>query len=140
MNNFVIIPHHPSNFFFEDFPNCLVYKNTVEFITQLQYAMSHQPCHLPQEWSNKLSWDAATSRLIAASIITRRDFCKSNRLGVTKADEKAANWLRSTLAGTKGDVIRTMIGGREVGEQYQYTLKGNEVERILLDEYAALTL
>jgi hypothetical protein len=134
MNNFIIIPHHPSNLFFEEFqPNCLVYKNSMEFITQLQYALSHQPTYLPPDSARKLSWEAATSRFISASITTRRDSCKSIRLGLTKKnDEKAVKFLRSALAGPKGDVIRTMIGGRDVGEQYQFTLKGQEIEKDLL--------
>lgn len=126
MDSFIIIPHHPSNTFFEDFPNCLVYKNRMEFVTQLQYALAHDPVTLPPDCANKLSWEAATSRFISASITTQ------NRLGRTKADEKVVKFLRSALAGTKGDVIRTMIGGRDVGEQYQYTLQDRGIEKALL--------
>ena len=104
----------------------------MEFVSQLQFAMTHPPIPLTEDYAYKLSWEAATNRFITASITTRRDSCKRIRLGLAKADEKAVNFLRRALAGSKGDVIRTMIGGRVVGEQYQYSLKGKEIEKELL--------
>jgi hypothetical protein len=128
MGHFVIIPHHPSNVFFEDFPNCLVYNNATEFVSQLQFALNHQPVPLPHEHSYRLTWEAALSRFISAAVTTKRESSTRNYI----ADEKAVSFLRSALAGAKGDVIRTMIGGRVVGEQYQYSLKGKEVEKDML--------
>jgi len=39
MGKFVIVPVHPSNMFFMKFPNCLAYRNKLEFAANLRWAM-----------------------------------------------------------------------------------------------------
>jgi digalactosyldiacylglycerol synthase len=69
MGKFVIIPSHPSNDFFAQFPNCLTYATKEEFVGYLYYAMTHSPEPLTEEYARELSWDAATERLEAAGCI-----------------------------------------------------------------------
>eukprot|EP00797_Seminavis_robusta_P017704 Sro264_g102430.1 Digalactosyldiacylglycerol synthase 1, chloroplastic (714) ;mRNA; f:4780-6921 len=90
MGKFVIIPDHPSNSFFHQFPNCLLYKTKAEFVDFLQYAITHDPEPLRQELIHKLTWEAATERFIKASAISRRDAAWRERVGKTKKDESIA--------------------------------------------------
>jgi hypothetical protein len=69
MGKFVILPSHPSNDFFAQFPNCLSYATKEEFVGNLYYAMTHSPEPLTEEYAHELSWDAATERLEAAACI-----------------------------------------------------------------------
>jgi len=69
MGKFVILPSHPSNDFFAQFPNCLTYATKEEFVGNLYYAMTHSPEPLTTEFAHALSWDAATQRLEAAGCI-----------------------------------------------------------------------
>jgi hypothetical protein len=69
MGKFVIIPSHPSNDFFAQFPNCLTYATKEEFVGNLYYAMTHAPEPLTEVYAFALSWEAATQRLEAAGCI-----------------------------------------------------------------------
>lgn len=71
MGKFVILPSHPSNDFFVQFPNCLSYATKEEFVGNLYYAMTHSPEPLTDVYLHALSWEAATERLIMASCIPR---------------------------------------------------------------------
>jgi len=70
MGKFVVVPSHPSNDFFAQFPNCLTYTNKEEFVGNLYYALTHSPEPLTAEYSYALSWRAATKRLEAAAAIS----------------------------------------------------------------------
>eukprot|EP00566_Odontella_aurita_P001677 CAMPEP_0113546674 /NCGR_PEP_ID=MMETSP0015_2-20120614/11934_1 /TAXON_ID=2838 /ORGANISM="Odontella" /LENGTH=897 /DNA_ID=CAMNT_0000447149 /DNA_START=463 /DNA_END=3153 /DNA_ORIENTATION=- /assembly_acc=CAM_ASM_000160 len=70
MGKFVIVPSHPSNDFFAQFPNCLTYANKEEFVGNLYYAFTHSPEPLSEEYSYALSWEAATERLEAAGSVS----------------------------------------------------------------------
>lgn len=69
MGKFVILPSHPSNDFFAQFPNCLTYATKEEFVGLLAYALTHAPEPMSEEFSHALSWEAATERLEAAGCI-----------------------------------------------------------------------
>jgi len=73
MGKFVILPSHPSNDFFAQFPNCLTYATKEEFVGYLYYAMTHAPAPLTEEYAFALSWEAATQRLEAAGCIPKEE-------------------------------------------------------------------
>lgn len=97
MGKFVIIPKHPSNLFFEQFPNCLTYDTKTNFVSQLQYALENEPPILSDELLHVLTWEAATERLIEASIVTRREAKRRERLGQAEVDQKAADYVKSGI-------------------------------------------
>jgi hypothetical protein len=92
MGKFVVVPSHPSNDFFAQFPNCLTYTNKEEFVGKpypmiepdvmsksynvlftnsgnLYYALTHSPEPMEGEYLHALSWEAATQRLEAAGSV-----------------------------------------------------------------------
>mmetsp|Transcript_9685 Transcript_9685/g.18180 ORF Transcript_9685/g.18180 Transcript_9685/m.18180 type:complete len:762 (-) Transcript_9685:77-2362(-) len=97
MGKFVIIPQHPSNHFFEQFPNCLTYTSKAEFVSQLQYALINEPPILSDALLYLLTWEAATERLIEASIITKREAKRRERERQTDVDQKAADYVKSGI-------------------------------------------
>ncbi len=74
MGKFVVLPSHPSNDFFCQFPNCLPYSNEEEFVGNLYYAITHSPEPMSKEYLHMLSWEAATERFKAASAITTAEY------------------------------------------------------------------
>lgn len=120
MGKYVIIPDHPSNTFFKRFPNCLLYKSKMEFVDFLQYAITHQPEPLSEVLIHQLTWEAATERFIEASAISRRDAKWRDRVGKTKSDENIAKMHYELGKGAKGDVLRKVLGGGPVADQFQY--------------------
>lgn len=132
MGKFAIIPDHPSNLFFMQFPNCLSYRNKWEFAANLNWALTHDPEPLTSELLYQFSWEAATERFIAASAITRREAREREQLGKSKLDERIA-WFHNELGkGAKGDVLRAMCGGGPISHQVRYETEKKEAEMVAL--------
>jgi len=120
MNKWVIIPVHPSNTFFTQFPNCLSYSNKFEFAANLRWAMTHEPEPLSEELAHRFTWEAATERFIAASAITYKEARERDRKGVSKLDQRIA-WFHNELGkGKRGDAVRKLLGGGPVSDQVKY--------------------
>ncbi len=120
MGKLVIIPQHPSNIWFTQFPNCFQYQNPKEFVQFLQYAMmpSTIPAALSPQLLHMLSWEAATERFLQAASIRRLD---APRLRSTEAlDHRLAQFHYELGKGVKGDVLRKVLGAGPVADQVQY--------------------
>ena len=87
MGKFVILPSHPSNDFFDQFPNCLTYTTKEEFVGNLYYALTHAPEPLTPEYSYALSWEAATDRLKAAACIPEEEAQKLSQAIISEEAE-----------------------------------------------------
>jgi digalactosyldiacylglycerol synthase len=121
MGKFAIIPVHPSNTFFLKFPNCLAYRNKLEFVANLRWALTHEPEPLTTELAREFTWEAATERLISASSITWEEALAREKLGKTKTDERIA-WFHNELGkGLSGDMLRKIFGAGPVAAQVKYT-------------------
>jgi glycosyltransferase involved in cell wall biosynthesis len=120
MGKFVIIPVHPSNTFFLQFPNCLAYRNKLEFVANLRWAQSHDPDPLTPELRHQFTWEAATERLVDASAISVAEAIERERLGRTKLDQRIA-WFHNEIGkGERGDTIRKVMGAGPVSHQVKY--------------------
>lgn len=113
MNKWAIIPSHPSNAFFVQFPNCLPYRNRREFVSTLKFALSNDPPPLSDDQAKILSWEAATIRCVDAAVISQRDAARNER--ITRMKEQKT--LKKTISGlwnggSKGDL--TAMSARRV--------------------------
>lgn len=62
MQQWLIVPEHPSNDFYYSFKNCLTYRTQEEFVQQFHYAQTHEPFEDPN--ITELTWDASVTRLL----------------------------------------------------------------------------
>ena len=123
MGKFVIIPVHPSNTFFMKFPNCLSYRNKMEFVASLRWALHHEPEPLSEELLYEFTWEAATERLIESAAITKFEARSRSKLGTSKVDERIA-WFHNELGkGVKGDVIRKVLGAGPASDQVKFEME-----------------
>lgn len=112
MNKFVIIPKHPSNNFFLQFPNCLVYSTISECLEKIIWALSNDPIPLSEEHSFIFTWEAANERMIQSSAITRREILSRRQAGNDKQDARMA-WLHSE-SGTKLKALQSLLRNHDM--------------------------
>lgn len=67
MGKFVVCANHPSNEFFKQFPNCILYDNSDGFVKAIFKALSEEPEQLTDAQRHELSWEAATERFLKAA-------------------------------------------------------------------------
>jgi hypothetical protein len=109
MGKFVLMPEHPSNVFFEQFPNALLYKTAQDFCSLLLYAQLHDPMPLTEELRHTLSWDAAIERLVGAAAVSPRDAARQERLSVR--DQKCLDWHAGICGGRFGKTLQKSFFG-----------------------------
>jgi len=121
MGKFAIIPYHPSNYWFFQFPNCLPYRNKLEFVANLRWALNQKPKPLTAEQAHQFSWQAATERLFSAASMTHREAKAAMDLSSTMEGERIA-WFHNEVLGKgpRGDLIRKLFGAGPVSAQVQY--------------------
>ena len=100
MGKWVVIPSHPSNAFFAQFPNCLQYRNRREFTSKLKQALNNDPPHLTEALASVLSWEAATMRCVSAAAISKRDAAREKRMMQAKLTRKISGMWN----GSKSDL------------------------------------
>lgn len=120
MGKFVVCADHPSNEFFQAFPNCLTYKTSEDFVTKVKEAMTGEPQPLTPEEQYKLSWEAATQRFIEYSDLDK-----------VLTSEKGGDRRKTRIKGIGKSVSMPNLGGMVDGSLAfaQYCLTGSEFVR-----------
>lgn len=126
MGKFVILPFHPSNEFFYQFPNCLAYKDMGEFVSHMKYAMDNEPPELPEDLARKFTWEAAMDRLIEASILTETDHKRLKDSGKITKDRRKA-WIHQESGRLiKGDILKSLVGGPPTEDLRLYEIEEDD--------------
>jgi len=107
MGKFVIIPKHPSNIYFLQFPNCLAYMNIKDCMEKLKWALENDPYPLTEDVWHKFTWEGANNRLIQAAGITNQEERDRINSGQDKADREIA-WIHVETA-KKGQLVRNFL-------------------------------
>ena len=126
MGKFVILPVHPSNEFFYQFPNCLAYKDMEEFVSHMKYAMANDPPVLPEHLAKKFTWDAAMERMINASTLTESEYKHLQSSGKITKDRRKA-WIHQESGRLiKGDLLKSLVGGPPSEDLRFYEIEGED--------------
>jgi len=119
MGKWVVCAKHPSNEFFEQFPNCLTFRNEEEFAANMFWALNNDPRPLTREQRYTLTWEAAMERFEEASRLTVEE--QNNSKVYT---DKMMAWIIEAIgSGSHGDSMRFLFGGRSASNQIDYIKK-----------------
>ena len=132
MGKFVVLPKHPSNEFFYQFPNCLVYEDMKEFVEHIKYALEHDPVPLKEEMARIFTWDAAMERLTDAAAITESEYILLEQSGKLQLDKRKAWIHKESGKMIKGDVLRTLVGDPPTEDLKDYEINDEDGEGFLL--------
>lgn len=69
MGKWVLVADHPENDFFRQFDNALIYTSTADFLRLWRQAVTSEPPPLTAADCERLTWQAATQRLLSAAAI-----------------------------------------------------------------------
>lgn len=125
MGKFVILPRHPSNEFFYQFPNCLAYKDMDEFVSHMKYAMNNDPPPMSPELAYTFTWEAAMDRLVKSSSITDIEYAKLQSSGKLIKDKRKA-WIHQESGRLiKGEMLKSLLGGPPQEDLRNYQIDEN---------------
>jgi digalactosyldiacylglycerol synthase len=99
MGKWVVCADHPSNRFFSQFKNCLIYHSPEEFESHLRHALSVDPEPITAEDKTRLTWEAATERFLDVAELTSRDLEITS--GLAAAADGVAWLTHNTLCGVE---------------------------------------
>ena len=98
MGKWLVCAEHPSNAFFSQFNNCLIYRDDEEFVQHMKHALTHEPAPMTSEDKQRLTWEAATERFLNVTELTERDLTP----GPLTSTVDAAAWLaHNSLCGVE---------------------------------------
>ncbi len=98
MGKWLVCAEHPSNAFFSQFNNCLIYRNDEEFVQHMKHALTHEPAPMTTEDKQRLTWEAATERFLNVTELSERDLTP----GPLTSTVDAAAWLtHNSLCGVE---------------------------------------
>ena len=119
MGKWAVVPRHPSNEFFYQFPNCLMYTTPGEFAANVDWALNNDPRPLSPELRHELTWEAATERLIDACCLTV-DMQQNTKV----VADKFSRWLHDMMGtGAVGDTLRALAGAKGASKQAEFVKK-----------------
>ncbi|KAI5419257.1 Digalactosyldiacylglycerol synthase 1 [Lathyrus oleraceus] len=113
---------HPSNEFFNSFPNCLIYKTPEDFVAKVKEALENEPYPLTPEQRYKLSWEAATQRFMEYSDLDQ--ILNKEKDGVKPSRDKGKLMGKSASMPNLSELAN---GGFAFAH---YCLTGNELLRL----------
>ena len=96
----------------------MTFRNKEEFATNVLWALSHEPEPLSPALRYSLSWEAATRRLIKASLVSSEEKMDS----YSKTDKMFANLHTYLGTGKRGDLLRKIAGAKEAALQSTYEM------------------
>ncbi|KAK1293817.1 hypothetical protein QJS10_CPA16g01183 [Acorus calamus] len=121
MGKIVICANHPSNEFFNQFPNCRQYYNRDEFVKAILKALAEEPFPVTDEQRHQLSWEAASERFVVAAELDQLSSKKSlpptprkfmsvsiNTPDLRRNIEDASAYVHNAMSGI--EVVRRSFG------------------------------
>lgn len=105
MGKWVVCAEHPSNAFFTQFKNCLIYRTPEEFSAHMKHALSVDPAPMTDEDRARLTWEAATERFLDVTELAENELSPGP---LTAVADTAAWAAHNSLCGV--ETLRTVAG------------------------------